>query len=787
MKKILLPLFALVMLASSPAFSQGGDDCAAAMAAPITLPFTQLGGGTCTGIDDYNGVGVSCGVSGYTTGPDWLYYFTAPTNGQIQIGLTNMTPQYPWSSISIWQGCPNTGTCLAGTTTTTNGLDQYLTFTVTANQSYFIMIDNWPTPACFNYDITIAYMVPPPIQPSCTNMDFETGDFTGWYGTIGQVTCGVTNAPHPVYNQVSIGAPSAQHTIMTGPGLDPCGNFPVVCPGGTFSVRLGEVQISGNGAGSLEQSFQVTPTNANFTYRYAVVVEDATHLSNEQPWFQVEMWDQNNNLINCGQYLVVGGPNIPGFFAAGCGANTYYRPWTTVNVDLTAYVNQPVTIKFTVGDCCYGGHFGYAYIDCTCMPMQISGNDTACTGQPLTLTAPSGSGTYLWSPGNQTTQSIVVSPTTMTIYTCTMSSITNPNCVTMVTDTVFVTPSPVADFGYLNANCSLLMQFLDSSSISSGNITGWQWYFGDNTTDNTQNPQHTYPNSGTYTVSLVVTASSGCQDSMALIITVQDSVIARFDGDTVCQGFATNFFDNSINTTAWTWNFGDPGSGIINNNSVLQNPTHVFSTSGVFNVTLITSTPGGCPDTLVKQILVNPLPGANFNATPNPVTSFDPLVTFTDLSTGNPVTWFWDFGDPPATSVIQNPQHQYPENPNPSPVTYRVMLIVTNQFGCVDTTYQDILVNPEYTFYAPNCVTPDGNGTNEMFYTYGVGWKDYHLMIFDRWGDLIWQTKEVDEGWDCKVSGKSNLVQEDVYVWKVVITDIFDKKHHYIGHVTVVR
>lgn len=784
MKKLLSVLFLSAAIGSST-FAQGGDDCATAMASPITVPFTAAGG-TCTGLDDFNNVGVACGVSTYTIGPDWLYYFTATQTGNLQIQLSNMAPQYPWASISLWQGCPNVGTCVGGSVTTSNGLDMCLVVPVTNAQSYFIMIDNWAPPACFTYNINISYPSASSTQPQCTNMDFESGDFTGWLGNVGSITCGAPAAPHPVINAGCGGIPSAHHTIMTGAGLDLCGNFPVVAPGGSFSVKLGDGQTAGNGAATLEQTFIVQQQTANFTYKYAVVVEDATHLPNEQPFFKVEMYDQNNQMINCGQYLVVGGPNIPGFFVAACGFQTYYRPWTTVNVDLSGFVGQPVTIRFIVGDCCYGGHYAYAYVDASCVPNIIqTQNDTICAGESVTLTAPQGSGSYSWSTG-ATTQTITVSPTTMTVYSCTMSSVSSTTCTTTIWDTIWVKPSPIADFNYQNLNCDLNVNFLDSSYVVFGNanIISWSWNFGDANTSSQQNPNHLYSSSGTYNVSLIVTTDNGCTDTITIPITIYDSVVARFDHDTVCVGYPTTFTESSINCTQWSWNFGDPLSG-VNNVSTLQNPTHIFSGPGTYTVTLIAATPGGCPDTLIKTVTVWPKPTAAFSANPNPVSTLDPTVQFTDL-TGTAVTWFWDFGDPPATSTIQNPSHTYPALGDAT-YTYTVTLIVSNQYGCWDTTRLDIVVEPEYSFFAPNCVTPNGDGNNQFFYTYGVGWKTYHLMIFDRWGDLIWQTTDMNQGWDCKVLNKRNLVQEDVYVWKAIVVDVFDKKHEYVGHVTVIR
>jgi gliding motility-associated-like protein len=962
MKKILPSIFALFsLLFVTETFAQGGDNCASAQASPITLPFTGTVN-TCAATDDYSSIPTSCVPSYYTASPDWLYYFCATSNGQVTINLSNMNPAYAYSSITVYSGCPTGPNCIAGGTQSVSG-GQGLTFTVTTSSCYFIMIDNWPPPACFSANITIAYVVPPPVQPSCTNMDFETGSFTGWYGTSGSVVCGVPNGPSTVYNSSIVGMPSAQHTIMTGAGTDACGGFPVVFPGGNFSVKLGDGQVAGNGGGHMEQTFQVSQTNSNFTYNYAVVLEDASHLSNEQPFFQVEMFDCNMNPIACGNYLVVGGPNIPNFSNNGpCGTWVYYRPWTAVNIDLSAFIGSCVTIKFTVGDCCYGGHYGYAYIDCSCMPMQISGNDSICVGQSTTLSAPSGSANYLWSPGNQTTQNITVSPTVTTVYTVTLTSITNPNCLTVLSDTVWVVPSPDAIFTVqttascagggvatftnnstgattytwifgdaspnsnaqfppphtygpgnytvtlivTNASCTDTLLYpitfpppdviANFSSVSvclnnattftdlSTGATQWSWNFGEPSSgplnlSNLQSPSHTYSNAGTYTVTLITIGSNPqCADTMQIQVIVHPLPTATFNAASVCVGSTTQFTDQSTisggNIQTWNWNFGDPNSG-PNNISTLQNPSHLFSSSGTFTVILTVTSDQGCQNSTTFQLVVNPLPvalltaddtagcvthcmnftdlstvptpgvitgwfwdfgdgntstvqnpshcytvvgsytvtltvttnagctatyvnpnyidvypipTAEFTADPNPTTVLNTTIQFTDLSSGSPVSWLWDFGDFSPTDNIQHPIHTYP-NENTGVFTYMVTLTIVNQYGCTSTVQHPIVINPEFTFYAPNCVTPNGDGVNDFFHTYGVGWREYKLMIFDRWGDLIWWTEDMDKGWDAKViKGLSgDVVQEDVYVWKVVLRDVFDKKHNYIGHVSVIR
>ncbi len=131
---------------------------------------------------------------------------------------------------------------------------------------------------------------------------------------------------------------------------------------------------------------------------------------------------------------------------------------------------------------------------------------------------------------------------------------------------------------------------------------------------------------------------------------------------------------------------------------------------------------------------------------------------------------------------MQNPSHTfYPEG------TYSVMLTVVNQYGCTDSIIEQIVITPYFTFYAPNCVTPNGDGLNEVFLPIGEGWdlNQFDLWIFDRWGLMFHHTTNPYGGWDG--TKNSHVVQEDTYVWKVNLFDVFGNPHTFHGIVSVVR
>jgi gliding motility-associated-like protein len=206
---------------------------------------------------------------------------------------------------------------------------------------------------------------------------------------------------------------------------------------------------------------------------------------------------------------------------------------------------------------------------------------------------------------------------------------------------------------------------------------------------------------------------------------------------------------------------------------------------GLYDIGLTVSTPQGCSSdtSLPGLISVSLPPDAGFSVSSSEVTVISPSVDFTDRSTGNPVQWQWDFGDGTFSSD-QNPSHTFFSD---TAGVYEVQLMVANFSGCTDTVSLYVEVRAEMSFYMPNCFTPNGDGTNEVFSAYGRGIKEYHLMIFDRWGDLIWQTQDIQEGWNGIANDGVLMSQQDAFDWKVILTDVNDRQRIYLGRVSIVK
>ncbi|MBK7946947.1 MAG: gliding motility-associated C-terminal domain-containing protein [Flavobacteriales bacterium] len=502
-------------------------------------------------------------------------------------------------------------------------------------------------------------------QSSCPNTGFEDGTFANWQAFTGW--CCPINAN-------TMGLANGRHTIMTGPGMDANtnNNVPVVAPGGgVYSARLGNDQ-TGSEAERLRYSMVVDANNSLFLYRYAVVLEDPAHDDAEQPRFQIRMFNQNNQPIDCGLYDVTASAGIPGFQTVvnQFGSTVVYKNWTTVGMDLTPYIGQTVTIEFATGDCSLGGHYGYAYLDCYCSPLQITSD--FCPGSlTTTLSAPTGFTSYAWSTGATTPSITIVNPIEGQTYTVTLTSVTG--CT--VTLTSVLTPAIVASGFASVGECMNNVQFTDNSSVISGPaISNWLWNFGDGTTSTLQNPVHSFDSPGDHTVTLVVYSAADCPDTLVQTINLLPSPIVDFSFTPPCLGEQMTFTNNSVLGNAMSqlrWDFGD-GSPI----STLSNPSHVFSPAGTYNVELYISDVLGCSDSLTLPVTITPLPTVNIG--PDQVTCANQPVVLNAANAGS--TYLWSTGQTTQSiTPVSSGNH---------------WVIVTLPNGCANSDTALVTLNP---------------------------------------------------------------------------------------------
>jgi gliding motility-associated-like protein len=327
-----------------------------------------------------------------------------------------------------------------------------------------------------------------------------------------------------------------------------------------------------------------------------------------------------------------------------------------------------------------------------------------------------------------------------------------------------------------------------SGTWSGGNGT----YSPDNTTLNavyTASPAEFA--AGTVTLTLTTNDPAGsCSFSTSTVnFKFYENPVVNFtiDTSTGCPILCSNFTDATtagvgFTISNWNWNFGDGGAG-----SNLQNPSHCFLTSGYYDITLTATSSNGCVSSLTKSNFVEVfnIPVAAFTTTPDPASLLDPAINFNDQSSSDVNYWSWDFGDSTTLAPnISDPVHGYP---NQVPGTYLTTLIVQNSDGCYDTVSHQVVIGPAFTFFMPTAFSPNANGINDHFFGSGIGITKYDMWIFDRWGDMIFHGKDLTDKWNGKANSGSDDSQIDVYVWKVELTDVFNKKHNFIGTVTLVK
>lgn len=342
-------------------------------------------------------------------------------------------------------------------------------------------------------------------------------------------------------------------------------------------------------------------------------------------------------------------------------------------------------------------------------------------------------------------------------------------CRDTVETQIFVAPSIEADFTPTPTMQTLPNSTVNVINTSIGTIDQYHWDYDNGYDTIAQNPNaYTYGVSGTFDIMLTV-SNQYCEDTVTKTVIIHPlPPVADFTGsDTGCVPLPVTFTNNSQFATSYYWDFGDGKS------STQENPTHTYAQSGVFTVTLIAYNNSGTDTmTLVNQVDVDASPVASFNSNPDPPTDLvAPADIFFNNISLNAMSYHWDFGDG-NTSVATNALHTYHEEG-----IYTVTLIASNGV-CVDTFSRENLVSivEGGDFVIPNAFTPNSGGSNggainsgglnDIFFPKTKGNViDFKMAIFNRWGELLFVSNDINIGWDGYYRGV--LAKEDVYVYKV--------------------
>jgi gliding motility-associated-like protein len=450
----------------------------------------------------------------------------------------------------------------------------------------------------------------------------------------------------------------------------------------------------------------------------------------------------------------------------GSGGGTYlWQPPAGLSSTTVANPNANPTVTttyvLTVTDGFGCSHTDSLEVRVHALPVVVAGPDLVmCENDTVQLQA-TGALSYTWTPAtglsNPNSGSPLSYPTSDITYIVTGSDLYG--CRDQDTLSISVMPAPVAQAWGSIVICedSSLQVF-----ASGGNSYLWSPASAFNDPQ-LQNPIATL----TQTTDLIVTvyATNGCRDWDTVHVPVTPSPVAHITGPpSICEGDWTALLASGGET--YLWNTGATTPRINVNPQVSM----VYTV-----VTWVDGCPSD-PDSLV-MVVDTMVPIAGFFADPD--SGILPFTTTFFNQTQYGYTWEWDFGDGNGSSLF-SPEHTYQDTGH-----YVVELISISATGCRDTAYQKVIVGADFTIYVPNAFTPNGDGLNDVFFVKWIGVKEFHVMLFDRWGMMIYESFDPNFSWDGSLHDRG--CQEGVYTYVIEASGYIGEKVKRAGTVTLLR
>lgn len=423
------------------------------------------------------------------------------------------------------------------------------------------------------------------------------------------------------------------------------------------------------------------------------------------------------------------------------------------------------------------------------MTITVSNDTLICENGTATMTASATGGTsYLfhWNHTTDTGSTQSVMPgvaTTYTVYAENQSGCVSP------TESIDVTVRPPLT-GTISAHDTVCPGYdTDLMATVVGGLGQPYTFVWSEGSTYTGTPTHSINVSPAATTDYTVTITDGCE-STPLVMTTNVRVaplpVPMVDvlNPVQCE---PAIFDivNTTDPALSQYNYWLVGGTqqFVNQDTI----TTAQMWAGEYDVQLVVTSYEGCVDsvTWVELLSVDPKPVADFKYSPNPVLMFNTEVLFTNYSfNGYTYQWFFEDGIP-SQSTQTNVQVLFPDGVEGR---YDVRLITTSELGCVDTMDHELIVYPEVLIYAPNAFTPDGDEHNQTWRVHmeGIDVYDFELLIFNRWGEVIWESHDVEIGWDGTYGGR--IAPADMYTWVIRTKDLQnDAKYTFDGHLNLLK
>lgn len=416
---------------------------------------------------------------------------------------------------------------------------------------------------------------------------------------------------------------------------------------------------------------------------------------------------------------------------------------------------------------------------------QITPATVACPNTATTLSAAAvggtGNYTYDWSPGGQTSDTIILFPMTSQFYSAMITD--ENNCSVLLTTSVTVTQINPND---LTASVSPSIICAGDTAMISTNYSGDDW---ETITLNwlhcsacpTNQPLGVTPTVDTfYVVSATNTCGDIIYDTVFITVNPLPNVALAQDLGGACPGveIAFNYLGQSNPNWQYLWNFGDGSQ------STEENPSHSYAYSNSYFVTLTVTDENGCSTTTDgnSSVEIYPQAVADFNIGNYHISLLDPTVDTYNYSS-NADSYFWSFGDGTISGGFQ-PSHTYANHGD-----FVISLAVNNSYNCPDTTEMAIEVKPSHSIFVPNAFTPDGDTYNNVFLAQGenISEQGFTLLIYNRWGEVLFESHNMLQGWRGTYGDSNEKVKEGVYIWVIEYRDITDAKYKLEGHVAILK
>jgi gliding motility-associated-like protein len=320
-------------------------------------------------------------------------------------------------------------------------------------------------------------------------------------------------------------------------------------------------------------------------------------------------------------------------------------------------------------------------------------------------------------------------------------------CTTSLSSSVNVSSMPVAAFIIPAVSCTQNVLIENQST----DATGYFWSYGDGNVSTMFESNHNYTSAGTYTVELIAT-NNNCYDTTTSQIIIDEIPVAEFGRLSNC-GYAQYFQNSSANALSYTWSFGDGDSAFI------TDPVHIYSVPGQYMITLAATSTNGCISVFQREIDIAVNVPAVFNFTYD--TCSATATFYPSFLIANSYNWNFDNND--SLSGILYPEYHFDHS---GPFT--VSLITNVGFDCmnIDSLTLNIPEIPEETMFLPTAFTPNADGVNDIFRAIGnSGCSEFEIFIYNRWGEMIFESKNIEKGWDGKYNG--NNVPSDVYCYLI--------------------